>query len=64
MLRDGKVYVPKDKKLRAEVIWLHHNTLVRGHGGQWKITELVTSNFWWPRVTKKVKKYTEECDAC
>jgi len=25
MLRDGKVYVPKDKKLRAEVIWLHHD---------------------------------------
>jgi len=64
MLRDGKVYVPKDKKLRAEVIWLYHNILVGGHGGQWKITELVTRNFWWPRVTKKVKKYTEGCDAC
>ena len=25
MLRDGKVYVPKDEKLRAEVIWLYHN---------------------------------------
>jgi len=34
MLRDGKVYVPKDEKLRAEVIWLHHDTLVEGHGGQ------------------------------
>jgi len=32
-LKDGKVYVPKDKKLRAEVIWLYHNTLVGGHGG-------------------------------
>ena len=34
MLKDGKVYVPKDKKLRAEVIQLYHNTLVGGHGGQ------------------------------
>ena len=33
MLKDGKVYVPKDKKLRAEVIWLYHNTLVGEHGG-------------------------------
>jgi len=26
--------------------------------------ELVTRNFWWPGVTKKVKKYVEGCDAC
>jgi len=64
MLRDGKVYVPKDERLRAEVIRLHHDTLVGGHGDQWKTTELVTRNFWWPGVTKEVKKYVEECDAC
>ena len=23
---------------------------------------MVTRNFWWPRVTKEVKKYIEECD--
>ena len=28
MLKDRKVYVPKDEELRAEVIWLHHNMLV------------------------------------
>ena len=64
MLRDRKVYIPKDEKLRAEVIQLYHDILVGGHGGQWKTTELVTRNFWWPGVTKEVKKYIEECDAC
>ena len=34
MLKEGKVYIPKDKKLRAEVIRLHHDTPVEGHGGQ------------------------------
>jgi len=34
MLRDGKVYVLKDKKLRVEVIWLYHDTPVEGHGRQ------------------------------
>jgi len=24
------------------------------------MTELVTRNFWWPGVTKEVKKYVEE----
>jgi len=28
------------------------------------MTELVTRNFWWPEVTKEVKKYVEGCDAC
>jgi len=64
MLKEGKVYVPKDEKLRAEVIRLHHNTPVRGHGGQWKTAELVTRNFWWPGVTREVKQYVEECDVC
>ena len=45
MLRDKKVYVPKDKKLRAEVIQLHYETLVERHKGQWKTTKLVTRNF-------------------
>jgi len=64
MLKEGKVYVPKDEKLRAKVIRLHHDTLVGGHGGQWKTAELVTRNFWWPGVTRKVKHYVEGCDAC
>jgi len=64
MLKDGKMYVSKDEELRAEVIRLHHNTPVEGHGGQWKTVELVTRNFWWPRVTTEVKRYVEGCDLC
>jgi len=64
ILKDEKVYVPRDEKLRAEVIWLHYDMLVGGHGGQWKTMELVTRNFWWPGVMKEVKKYVESCDTC
>jgi len=62
--KKGKVYVPKDDILRAEIIRLHHDTPVGGHGGQWKIVELVTQNFWWPGVTKEVKRYVEGCNFC
>ena len=34
VLKEGRVYVPKDEKLRVEIIWLHHDTPVAGHGGQ------------------------------
>jgi len=59
MYKKGKVYVPKDNILRAEIIRLYYDTPVGGHGGQWKIVELVTQNFWWPGVTKEVKQYME-----
>jgi len=64
MLKEGKVYVPKDEALRVEVIRLHHDTPMGGHGGQWKTTELVTRNFWWPGITREVKRYIEGYDAC
>ena len=44
MLKEEKVYVRKDKALRVEIIRLHHDIPVGEHGGQWKMTELVTRN--------------------
>ena len=32
--KERKVYVLKDDKLRTEIIRLHHDILVGGHGGQ------------------------------
>jgi len=46
MYKEEKVYMPKNNKLRAEIIRLYHNTPVGEHGGQWKMVELVTQNFW------------------
>jgi len=33
LYKEGKVYVPKNDQLRTEIIRLHHNTPVEGHGG-------------------------------
>jgi len=45
MYKEEKVYVPRDDKLRAEIIRLHHDMLIGGHGGQWKTVELVIRKF-------------------
>ena len=34
VLKEGRVYVPKDEKLRMEIIQLHHDTPIVGHRGQ------------------------------
>jgi len=62
VLKEGKVYIPKNEELRIEIIWLHHDAPIAEHRGRWKMTELVTRNYWWPEVTKYVGKYVEGCD--
>ena len=54
----------KDVELRVEINWLHHDILATGYEGQWKTTELVTKNYWWPEVTRNIRKYVERCDLC
>jgi len=62
VLKEEKVYVLKNKKLRVEIIQLHHNVLVAGHRGRWKMMKLVTRNYWWPGVTRDVGRYVDGCD--
>ena len=64
VLKEGKVYVPKDKEMRVEIIQLHHDVPAAKHGGRWKTVELVTRNYWWPGVMRDIEKYVEGCDLC
>jgi len=45
VLKKERIYVPEGD-LRREIIQLHHDTPVGGHGGRWKTTELISRNYW------------------
>jgi len=64
VLKKEKVYMPKDKVLRVEIIWLYHDIPVARHRGKLKMMELVTRNYWWPGVTKNMGKYVKEYNMC
>ena len=34
VLKEGKIYVPKNEELRVEIIRLHHDMPAAGHGGK------------------------------
>jgi len=34
VLKKEKVYIPRDKELRTEIIWLYHGIAVARHEGQ------------------------------
>ena len=44
VLKEKKVYTPKNEELRVEIIQLYHDILAMGHRGRWKMIELVTRN--------------------
>ena len=64
VLKEGKIYIPKDKGLRAEIIQQHHDVLAAEYREQWKITELVTRNYWQPGVMRDIGRYVKGCDLC
>ena len=45
VLKEEKIYVPKDEKLRVEIIQLHHDVPVAEHRERWKTTKLVIRNY-------------------
>lgn len=64
VLVEGRIYVPKQDELREHIIRLNHNVPLAGHPGRHKTYELITRNYWWPRLTWDVKEYVKGCEAC
>jgi len=64
VLKEEKVYISKDEKLRVEIIQLHHNGPVARYREKWKTMELVMRNYWWLGVMKDLEKYVKEYDMC
>ena len=44
MLKKGRVYIPKDEKLRVKVIRLHHDTPIGGHCNDKQVKTTVLSH--------------------
>jgi hypothetical protein len=55
---------PRNKDLRQRIMEQHHNTRVAGHAGRFKMLELISRNYWWPRLSRHVGQYVGICNAC
>ena len=45
VLKERKVYMLKNEKLKMEIIQLYHDVLEAEHRGRWKMTKLVMRNY-------------------
>lgn len=60
----GRIYVPKDAKLKEDIIRAHHDSYTGGHPGRYKTQELITRNYWWPFIQADIRKYVDGCIRC
>ncbi|KNF05795.1 hypothetical protein PSTG_01192 [Puccinia striiformis f. sp. tritici PST-78] len=64
LLFDERIYVPDDSSMKLEVLSSRHDSLLAGHHGQDKTQQLISRNFYWPRMTKDIREYVSACYQC
>ena len=60
----GRVIVPEQTTLRAELLRLFHDCPSAGHWGEARTKELLQRSFWWPELGKDVKEWISTCPQC
>ena len=64
ILHNGFIYIPEDPKIKLQILQSRHDSLTSGHLGHEKTLELITRDFYWPRMRQFVKEYINTCDTC
>jgi len=60
----GLIYVPDDDDVKRLVLQLYHDAIPAGHPGISNTLELVSRNYYWPRMSEYVMQYVEGCETC
>ncbi|KAG0158414.1 hypothetical protein PDIDSM_5928 [Penicillium digitatum] len=60
----NRLYVPDNDELKAEIMRLCHDKPTVGHPGRSKTYELLSREYYWPRVYQYVSEWTKNCHTC
>ena len=64
VLFQKQLRIPLDQEIRKEILESEHDHPTAGHFGQKKTIELITRNFYWPKMEETINEYVRTCDAC
>jgi hypothetical protein len=58
------IVIPKDHKLRKQIMDEAHLSKFSMHPGSTKMYQDLKQNFWWTHMKREIAKYVSECDIC
>ena len=64
LYKDGKLYIPNNKQIKTLIMHESHDTPIAGHMGADKTVQLVSRQFFWPRLSTDVREYVTSCLSC
>ena len=64
LYRKGMVWILEDGNLKNLILRSEHETKIAGHMGQDKTIGLIRSNFWRPKMNKKIIDFVWSCSEC
>ena len=72
MLKSNKIYlrdterlaILNDKALKTHLLQEHHDIPISGHLGIDKTYEQLQRHYYWPKMSKDIRKYILSCEEC
>lgn len=61
---DQRLWIQDHEKLRARLLYDHHDTPSAGHPGRSKTYELLSRRYFWPKKLQDVARWTRNCHIC
>lgn len=58
----GRIVVPSS--LQIEIITEHHSNPLSGHFSWSRTAELISRQFWWPKMRKSIQDFVQSCISC
>jgi len=58
------VYVPDSPDLYLQILKNCHDHPAAGHPGRAATDELVSRDYWWPKIRRTIAQYVRNCDTC
>jgi hypothetical protein len=59
-----RLFVPPDDELHIQILYRTHSSGPAGHPGRVKTLDLITREYWWPRMSRDVEEYVKACELC
>jgi Reverse transcriptase (RNA-dependent DNA polymerase)/RNase H-like domain found in reverse transcriptase/Integrase zinc binding domain/Chromo (CHRromatin Organisation MOdifier) domain len=64
MMFRGRLWVPNDEKLRTKMTQDVHDSLLCGHPGRENTAQILSRQYFWPRMSQDVRRFVRNCDTC